>query len=59
MAKLTVKLSLTKSTPGTHVYTCAAGERATVPVSSVYVAKSAFKGEPPKEVTLTVEFDGE
>lgn len=49
--ELKVKLTLSKSTPGTHVYSTSDAQ---APVKSVYIAKSAITGEPPKEVTLTI-----
>ena len=47
-----VKLALAKSTKRTHVYSTTE-ER--VPVSTVYVNKIAFNGEPPANVTLTIK----
>lgn len=49
-----VPMNFAKSTPGTHVFTEADTDTPKVP--SLYIRKSAFKGEPPKTITLSVRF---
>ncbi len=50
--KIQVVLQHSKETPGTHRYDTKADD---APVTSVYIQKAAFNGEPPpKSVTVTI-----
>lgn len=49
-----VKLALTKSTPGTHVY---ATEEKGVICRQIYLTKSELPADPPKSITLVVEWE--
>lgn len=53
MAKVTFSLTHKKSTKGTEVYEDATGKH---PVSQVYVGKSAFPGDAPPSIKMTIEF---
>jgi len=48
-------MDFTKSTKGTHVYS---NDGEGVPVTTLYVKRAAFTGEPPAQITLTVEVSG-
>lgn len=57
-AKSTIKLHLSKSTPGTHVFKCAEGMEATASITQVYIRKTAFgNSPPPKSIDMTFEYD--
>lgn len=45
-------LTYDHETKGTHIY-----KNSTVgaPISSVYISKAAFKGDPPKTITLDIK----
>lgn len=49
-----IKVTLTKSrdTKGTFVYK---DDSDNTPVPSLYIRKSAFKGDAPEQITLTIE----
>lgn len=49
---LKVKLKHDRETKGTHVYKDAADK---APIPSVYIKKSAFKGDAPEELTLEIK----
>ena len=48
-----IQMKLDKSTKGTHVYV--EGEVENPKVPSIYIRKSAFKGEPPATITLVIK----
>ena len=50
--KTTIEMNFKKSTKNTHLYTT---DCEGVACTAVYVQKSAFKGEAPKAITVTVE----
>ena len=50
----TLKLTLTKSTKGTHVY---GSDDKDAAVPSVYIKRSALPADPPQAITLTLEHD--
>lgn len=47
-----VKMSLGKSTKGTHVYK---SEEKDTAISSLYINKESLSDKPPKMITVTVE----
>lgn len=51
-SKITTKLTKDRDTKGTYVYKN--GED-NAPVPSLYIKKSAFKGEAPESIKLTIE----
>lgn len=51
-SKITVKLTKARDTKGTYVYKSDADN---TPVPSIYVKKSAFTGDAPESITLTIE----
>jgi hypothetical protein len=51
-APITVEMAFSKSTKGTHVY--AALDAGVVPVTQVYVQKSAIGLNPPAKIVLTI-----
>lgn len=53
-ASFEVPMKFEKSTPGTYVFKEEETDNPKVP--SLYIRKSAFKGEPPKSLTVTVRF---
>lgn len=56
MEKIEVKLTYTKSTKGTHVYTDSEGaEVADVPIPSLYIRRGFIPNTPPKTITVTIE----
>ena len=54
MAEQTVKLTLSKSTKGTHVY---ANDSETAPVSSVYIKRTALPATPPPVIEMTIAWE--
>ncbi len=54
MNTTTVELTFVKSTKGTHVYGSDAAEAAT---PSVYIKRSALPENPPKVITLRLEWE--
>lgn len=54
-SKLSVRLVLSKSTKGTHVYV-PDDAASTVVMQSAYILKSALPEIPPQAITLTIEF---
>lgn len=50
--KIETELKLDRDTKGTFVYKNAEDD---APVPSLYVKKSAFSGDAPKKITLTIE----
>ncbi len=52
--KKTIKMNLTKSTKGTHVY---ANNEPDSPVSSIYIKRSGLPSEAPGSITLTIEYE--
>jgi len=48
-----VEMTFTKSTKGTHVYSAKATGNPPA-ITSLYVARWAFDGEPPAEMTVTL-----
>ena len=50
--KITVKMTRDRDTPGTHVYK---SKEDKTPVPSLYVKKTAFPGDTPESITLTIE----
>ena len=50
MEKVTINMTLKKSTKGTHVY---GNEDSAIP--SVYIKKEIFGGKTPQEITITIE----
>ena len=51
-SKITVKLTKARDTPGTYVYKDDADN---APIRSLYITKSAFTGDAPESITLTIE----
>lgn len=49
-----MKTTLTheRETKGTHVYKNSADD---APISSLYISKAAFKGDPPKTITIDIK----
>ena len=47
-----IKMSLAKSTKGTHVYKC---DDSNAAISSLYIKKESLNKIPPKTITVTVE----
>lgn len=56
MARQELKLTLTKSTKGTHVY---GSSEENAPIPSVYIKKAALPATPPQNLTLVMEYDEE
>lgn len=54
-AKATVKLNHAKETKGTHQYTVAPGQDNPA-VTAIYIQKSALPADPPKEITIAINF---
>ena len=50
MDKVTITMTLKKSTKGTHVY---GNEDSAIP--SVYIRKEVFGGQTPQEIIITIE----
>lgn len=50
--KITVKLTKDRETKGTYVFKSDADN---TPVPSIYIRKSAFSGDAPQAITLTIE----
>lgn len=50
--KITVKLTKARDTPGTYVYK---SNEDKTPVPSLYIKKTAFSGDAPESITLTIE----
>lgn len=54
----TIKLCLSRSTPGTHVYTEEQPEPQKQTFPTIYIKRSRFQGQtPPSAIFVTVEFD--
>lgn len=49
---VTTKLTKARDTKGTYVYK---NEEDNAPVPSLYIKKSAFKGDPPESIKLIIE----
>ena len=49
---ITVKLTKARDTKGTYVYK---DDSENAPIQSLYIRKSAFSGEAPEGITLTIE----
>lgn len=54
MKKVTVQMTLTKSTKGTHVYNDNGSE---TPIPTLYIKKEALPSPPPATIKITVEFE--
>ena len=54
MVKETIKMAFRKSTPGTHVYDSIEEDSA---IRTQYVNKSALPKDPPKTITVTIEYE--
>ena len=52
--KKTIKMDLSKSTKGTHVYS---NDEPDTPVTSIYIKRSGLPSDAPKNITLTIEFE--
>lgn len=52
MKSIKVNLTKARDTKGTFVYK---DDSDNTPVPSIYIRKSAFKGEAPERITLTIE----
>ena len=52
--KKTIEMNWVKSTKGTHVY---ANEEANTPVTSIYIKRSGLPTHPPKNISITIEFE--
>ena len=52
--KKTIKMDLTKSTKGTHVY---ANNETDSPVSSIYIKRNGLPSDAPGSITLTIEYE--
>ncbi len=52
--KKTIKMNLSKSTKGTHVY---ANDEPGTPVSSIYIKRSGLPSEAPAIITLTIDYE--
>ena len=52
--KKIIKMDLTKSTKGTHVY---ANNETGSPVSSIYIKRSELPADAPGSITLTIEYE--
>ena len=50
--QIKVNMKMSRDTKGTFVYK---DDTDNTPVPSIYIRKSAFKGEAPKQITLTIE----
>lgn len=48
----TVEMDFSKSTKGTHVFS---NESDGVPITTLYIQRSAFQGDPPDKIAVTVE----
>jgi len=55
MTNNVIKMTLTKSTKGTHVYGNAEPD---VAVPSLYIKKAALSSPPPQVITVTIESEG-
>ena len=53
--KKTIKMEWSKSTKGTHVY---ANNESDTPVPTIYIKKNGLPAEAPRNITLTIEYDG-
>lgn len=51
-SKITVKLTKARDTKGTYVYK---DDSDNAPIQSLYIKKSAFTGDAPSSITLTIE----
>ncbi len=52
MQTTTVKMTLTKSTKGTHVY---GNTEPDIAVPSLYIKKASLPNPPPQAITVTIE----
>lgn len=53
-----VKMVLDRSTPaGTHLYKAPNQKSATI--RNVYITKNGFEGNPPREIEVTIKYDGQ
>ena len=50
-----VEMDFSKSTKGTHVFT---SDGDGTPITTLYIQRSAFQGEPPAQITVSVEAAG-
>jgi len=55
LTAFTIEMDHSKSTKGTQVYT---NEGDGVPITTLYIQRSAFAGEPPAQITVSVEAAG-
>jgi hypothetical protein len=53
MAQQTVKMTLTKSTKGTHVYGDSSPD---APIPSVYIKRGALPTNPPASIEITIGY---
>ena len=49
------QLQLTRATKNTYRFDVADEKHDTAPVTALYVRRSAFKGDPPETVSVTIE----
>ncbi len=57
--KSTITLHHTKSTTGTHVFTCADAIKDSASITAVYIRKSAFAYKPaPRTINMSFEWEG-
>ena len=54
MAQKDIKMTLTKSTKGTHVY---GNSEPDTPIPTVYIKRTALPAKPPNAITVTVAYD--
>lgn len=47
-----IEMDFTKSTKGTHVFSNMSDG---VPITTLYIQRSAFQGDPPAQITVSVE----
>lgn len=49
--EIAAEMEFTKSTKGTHVFT---DSNENAPVTTLYIQRSAFQGDPPANITLNI-----
>ena len=54
MKRIEIKMTLKKSTKGTHVYEEINADPTARSIPSVYIRRSAFDGTPPQTIVMTV-----